>query len=370
MRFAGTRLTIDLGALVANWRFLQTLVPNAEVGATVKADAYGCGLEYVGRALFEAGCRSFFVALLEEGIELRRALRQYEKGSDAAIYVLDGPLGEVDCVMSMLESSLFPVVSSELQAEKIERILSARSARLPLAIHIDTGMNRLGIRAEHLNQFLQTDLRAKLHVTLLMSHLACGDEPDHPLNAQQLQRFAKCREMMPDTRASLANSAGHFLEGFSFDLTRPGIALYGGRCLTFGPNQMKPVVKAEARIIQQRHAKQGEAVGYGASHLLARDSVLAVCGAGYADGYLRAVGGGEAFAFYGGQKVPILGRVSMDLLTVDITDIPEAKRQGEWVELFGENILLDDVADAGGTIGYELLTGLSRRASRTYLPHQ
>ena len=248
------------------------------------------------------------------------------------------------------------------------------------AIHVDTGMNRLGLSiAEAQGLGNKPELVSRIGPSLLMTHLACADDPDHELNALQLERFTKIAGLFPDVPASIANTAGT-LNGkkYHFDLTRPGIGIYGGEAVNFLPNPMQAVVTAEARILQIRHARKGESVGYGAAHILERDARIAIVSAGYADGFHRATSGsGVALrstdviagcGAIGEHRVPILGRVSMDLTTFDVTDVPETiLNDAEWIELFGKNSPLDDMARACGTIGYELLTGLGQRYQRTYL---
>ncbi|MDJ0614509.1 MAG: alanine racemase C-terminal domain-containing protein, partial [Rhizobiaceae bacterium] len=250
----------------------------------------------------------------------------------------------------------------------------------PCAIHVDTGMNRLGLDMDEARA-LANDPAAikKTGATLLMSHLACADDPDHPLNASQLENFRELTSLFKTPRPSFANSAAILSKPEThFELTRPGIAMYGGEAVNDIPNPMKPVVKAETRILQIRNSKKGDAVGYGAAHVLERDSKVAICSAGYADGYHRASSGcgvplrgansTGGFGQLGDHKVPLIGRVSMDLTAFDVTDVPDADlKNANWIELFGPNILVDDAARASGTIGYELLTGLGGRYQREYV---
>jgi alanine racemase len=354
----GVRLTIDLGALVRNWRRLARLAAPAECAAVVKADAYGIGIEHAVPALYEAGCRIFFVAAPAEGARTR------EVAPDGTVYVLGGFF---DDVLELYRSArLNPVLNS---AEEIAA-WSAAGRLAPAALHFDTGMNRLGLpaaAAEALGRASAT----LAGIDLVMSHLACADEPDHRLNLTQLGRFHALSRRFGGIRHSLANSAGiHLGPAYKFDVVRPGIALYGGA--SHPAAQSEPVVTAEARILQVREAGAGETVGYGARHRLKRRSRLAIISAGYADGYLRAAGASDARSggqvSIAGHAAPIVGRVSMDLIAADVTDVPDAElRATRWAELFGGCISVDAAASAAGTIGYELLTGLSRRASRVYL---
>ena len=358
---AGGRLTVDLGALVRNWRKLAALAPSAETGAVVKADAYGLGAEPVVKALVKAGCRTFFVAFAHEGAVVRR------EAPEARIFVLTGSSSsEFNAVR---ESALIPTLASQ---EQLEAWLSA-NAGVSFGINFDTGMNRLGFLTAEAE--LMGNLRSSglCHV---MTHLACADDPIHPMNARQLESFQRVAAHFSDTESSLSNSAGIFLgSAFHFDVTRPGIALYGGEAVNGVANPMEPVALLETRIIQVRTAKAGETVSYGATQTLKRDTRIAVCGTGYADGFHRASGAGVAlretgrpsgFGYIAGKRVPILGRVTMDLTMLDVTDLPYgAVKAGDFVELFGKNIALDDAARAAGTIGYELLTSLGRRFQRT-----
>ncbi len=356
------RLTIDLTAVVANWRAMAAFAPAAETAAVVKADGYGVGAVPAAGALFAAGCRTFFVATAAEGVAVR------DVAPDAVIYVLDGV--EPGGAAALAAANLRPVLNS---LPVIEEWLAARRfGQLPQpAIQIDTGMNRLGLAIEEARALAaDSALVAALGPTLVMSHLACGDEPDHPKNVAQRDAFAAMRALYPGVPGSLANSAGVILGAdYQHDLTRPGIALYGGRAVVGRP-ALRPVVTAEAPVLQVRTAAAGETVGYGARQTLKRSTRLAVLGVGYADGYHRAAGSTDniegASVFIRGRTAPLVGRVSMDLMVADVTEIADVHR-GDMAELFGPNILLDDVADRAGTIGYELLTDLGRRYRRRYI---
>jgi alanine racemase len=362
-------LTIDLAALVDNWRKLATLSAPARPGAVVKADAYGLGAAPVVDALYAVGCRDFFVAQPQEGLDVRRS------APDARIYVITGAFKGSEGAFA--EHRLIPLVSS---AEQLTAwVTAARQAGVsrPFGLHVDTGMNRSGLA---LSKALAADVGAltAAGLCLVMSHFTCADAPDHPMNARQTKSFQKVREAFSGIESSLANSAG-ILTGLakSTDLARPGIALYGGEAVNGMPNPMQPVVTAEARIIQIRHANKGETVSYGATVTLERDTKIAVAAVGYADGFHRAGGSGVVLrqtgvsagaGALGGHKVPILGRVTMDFTMFDVTDVPDSVLQAkEWIELFGPTITLDDVARAAGTIGYELLTSLGHRYHRAYV---
>ncbi len=360
----GGRLTIDLPALAANWQALADHVGDeVATAAVVKGDGYGIGLEQAAEALAEAGCHTFFVALPDEGVRLRRTVR------DAAIYVLDGLIiGSVD---TLVVNDLRPVLGSILEIEEWASVKRG-GARTGAAIHVDTGMNRLGLTpAEARNLAEQRELVETIEPSLLTSHLACADTPDHPLNRRQLNAFRAVRVLLPNIPASLSNSAGIFLgRDYHFDLVRPGIALYGGRAVQTGPNPMRTVVTLEAEVLHVRDVKRDDTVGYGAAETCLQPTRVAVLGVGYADGYHRAAGSSSARpgarAFVRGSSAPLIGRVSMDLLAIDVTHIHGVER-GDRVELFGPNVSVDEVADHAGTIGYELLTSLGRRYERAYL---
>ncbi|WP_073052647.1 alanine racemase [Kaistia soli] len=356
---SGGRLTVDLGALARNWRTLADRAADAETAAAVKGDAYGIGLEQAVPALAKAGCRCFFVALPQEGIRLKALL------PSATVYVLNGLLpGEA---ARLAAAGLRPVLGSMAEIDEWAAYRAAGGDGRA-ALHVDTGMNRLGVTLDEAAAL--ADRTEALGLSLVMSHLACADQPEHPLNAAQLGAFATAARLFPSLPASLANSAGlHLSPDYSFDLVRPGIALYGGRFGTDFP-ALEPVVCVEARIVQIRSVAAGETVGYGATQHVKRPSRIAILSAGYADGYHRMAGSSDgapgASAFLHGRHAPLVGRISMDLMAIDVTDIPEARR-GDHAELFGPNIPVDQVAASAGTIGYELLTSLGKRYRRHYV---
>jgi len=360
---AGGRLTINLGALVDNWRLLADRAEGAATAAVVKADAYGIGLEPAARALAEAGCHTFFVALPEEGFRLRSAVR------DAAIYVLDGLLPGMAGYYEA--AKLRPVLGSW---PEIEEWIALRrdGATTPCAVHVDTGMSRLGLTlAEARRLSGRRDVLSLLSPDLVMSHLATADTPDHPLNRKQLASFRAVLALLPGIPASLANSAGiHLGSDYHFDLVRPGIALYGGAAIEGSTGASRTVVTVEARVLQVRDVKPGDTVGYGASETAGEPRRVAILAAGYADGYHRLAGSSDrragARAFIRGRHAPLIGRISMDLMAIDVTGIAGVER-GDWAELIGPNVPVDEVAHHAGTIGYELLTGLGRRYARTYI---
>ncbi|MGH6809309.1 MAG: alanine racemase [Ensifer adhaerens] len=368
---ASNRLTIDLNALADNWRSMNARSGKARAAAVLKADAYGLGIDAAAPALYAAGARDFFVANAEEGAALRPLV------PEGRIYILAGMWPGNEALF--FDYDLVPVINSEEQLAVFMAALSERGDH-PCVLHIDTGMNRLGLSVEEAAALANDPARpASFSPVLIMSHLACADDPGNPLNGYQLRRFREATAAFEGVDASLANSGGVFLgNDYHFNLTRPGIAVYGGEAVNDVANPMKPVVTAEARIIQVRNVASGGHASYGASARFNRDSRIATVAVGYADGYHRSVSGGGvtlrqttpsgAFGFLHGQKVPHVGRVTMDLSLFDVTDLPEnAVRPGDYIELFGRHIAVDDVARAGGTIGYEMLTSLGHRYERHYV---
>ena len=358
-------LRIDLDALRANWGRLNAETGTAECAGVVKADAYGLGLEKIAQALAQEGCRTFFVATLDEG----RAARNVLPG--ATIYVLDGLLAGAQERYSGFD--LRPVLSSIPEISEWAAYCRRIGRRLPAALHIDTGINRLGLTEPDVRQLArQGELIAAFDLTLVMSHLACADDAASPKNETQRTRFDALRVLLPPAPASLANSGGIFLgPAFHYQLVRPGIAIYGGRALEGRPNPMRPVVRLDARILQVRDVAPGETVGYGAIWSVPHATRIATIACGYADGFLRALsistGTHGAVGYIGDYPVPVVGRVSMDLITVDVTGVPESLAcRGAWVELMGERVTVDDLTDRAGTIGYELLSRLSYRVHRIY----
>ncbi|HLL29335.1 MAG TPA: alanine racemase [Xanthobacteraceae bacterium] len=362
---AGGLLTIDLNALVANYRDLAARAKPAECAAVVKADAYGIGLEPAAAALAKTGCKTFFVALLDEALKLRTV------APDAAIYVLNGLNPGTASAFRDIDAR--PVLGSMAEIEEWDA--AARTAKEPLAaaIHIDTGMSRHGLSADEAGALAAKLKALAFKPALVMSHLARADEAGQPMTAKQIADFKAHAAKFPGIAASLANSAGLLAHPDSrFDLVRPGISLYGGRALIAGDNPMRPVVRLDVKIIQVRQAKAGDTVGYGGEFKLARDSRLAVLSAGYADGIPRASGSTNAKpgmeAVIAGKRCPSVGRVSMDLVVVDVTDLPSgAVKRGEVATLLGEGISVDDLAASSGTVGYEILTRLGSRYRRTYI---
>ncbi|MCV6546617.1 MAG: alanine racemase [Cohaesibacter sp.] len=365
---SGASLNINLAALQDNYTFLASKSSSAQCAAVIKADGYGIGLEQAATSLWDAGCRTFFVAVPQEGIRTRAVLEE------ATIYVLNGLFGP-DCPAIYAAHELRPVIGSLAELEDWQNYCKDQGRALACALHFDTGMNRLGMGMEEAQKISQNpDHSDWVKIALIMSHLACGDEPMHPLNTQQLDRFRAIRALFADIPASFANSAGIFLgPDYHFDLLRPGIALYGGQAVGSHPNPMQCVATMKSRILDIRYVPQGHSISYGAAQITKRDSRIGILSIGYADGYIRAGGSTDAHTgahvWLEGHSVPIFGRVTMDLIMVDLTDLPVGlAKRGMWVELFGTNIAIDDVAASAGTIGYEMLTSLSKRALRSYLP--
>ncbi len=357
---AGGVLEIDLAGIVANWRRLSQLVAPAGCAAVVKADAYGLGAVAVARALAAAGCRRFFVATLDEGMALRGAL-----ASETEIAVFNGaPPGSA---AEFAAHRLVPVLNDPGQIAEWGRIAAGRR-KLAAMLHLDTGMARLGLTAREFEQ-MADDIRRPGAICwrAVISHLACADDPAHPLNAQQRARFVAARCRLAGVPASLAASSGIFLgRDFHFDLVRPGAALYGVNPRPGMPNPMRQIVRLSARILQIRDVDAGQPVGYGAAHVMSAAGRLATVAVGYADGWLRSMshrGSGRI----GGMRVPLLGRVSMDLAVFDVSAVdPSAARPGRFIELLGDEYGVDAAAADCGTIGYEMLTALGRRYHRVY----
>lgn len=346
---AGPKLNIDLDAIVANWRMAQRRVEPAYAAAVVKADAYGLGAAEVAGALSKAGCSRFYVAWPQEGAALRRAL-----GNAPEISVFHGPTADTMDVFAMYQ--LVPVLN---HLEQIDLWLSGNISPRPASVHVDVGMNRLGLSEAHWS------VAAKMmpKPVKLVGHLACGDE-DSPLNGQQLEKFERAVKLWPGVPCSLSATGGSYLgKPFHFDEVRPGIGLYGGGPAPAEGSPPHTVVTVTAPVLQVRDVKKGETVGYGATWAADADRTLATVGLGYADGFLRSASN-KGMAFVGGQKRPIVGRVSMDLIVLDVTGLSVSP--GDDIEFLGPNMPLSEVAGAMGTIDYEILTRLGSRFDRRY----
>ncbi len=369
---AGGILTVDLTALVGNWSKLRERVRarGAVCSAVIKADAYGVGLEPVLTALAKAGCNVFFVAHVSEGKRARAIDEQ------AVIYVLNGLLPGTASIMA--QHRLRPVLGSLEEIEEWSAFCRSASTRLPAAVHIDTGMNRLGLPIKEALTFDPKVIFKDFEPALVMSHLTSAEEADHPDTIRQIEAFRAVRAAFPDIRTSLANSSGIFLQQAPFfDLVRPGYALYGGNPTPDKPNPMQPVIELSGTILQVRTVEPGTSVGYNGRWIANGPCRLATVSIGYADGYPRSASGtdkkrtekiitGEAIV--SGRLCPIVGTISMDLVILDITGVSEhLALRGSKAVLIGESLDIDEVAQRAGTIGYEILTNLGHRYARRYL---
>jgi alanine racemase len=358
MTATDARLTIDLEALAHNYRVLAREAAGAEVAPVVKADGYGLGAAAIAGLLMGEGARTFFVARVSEGVALRRAL-----GPEPRIYVLDGcPAG---AAAALRDSKLTPVLNSLTQLESWAAFGRAYGAA-DAALHIDTGMNRLGLRVEEAAALAQASGRQEgLRLVHVMSHLACAAEPGHPMNPRQAEAFGGVRQWFPQASASLSSSGGVFLgPDYRFDLVRPGISLYGGGPFGTPHAHLRPVATLHAPILQVRAVLPGETIGYGATFKVDQALTVATVAAGYADGLVRSLAP-EGFAWFDGARRRLLGRLSMDLIVIDVTG-SQAAAPGAMVELLGPNVPLDETATAAGTAAYEFLVRISGRAERVY----
>ncbi len=361
----GGRLTVDLGALKRNWQALDKVSRGALTGAVVKADAYGTGIVHSSRALYDAGARFFFVATPDEGIAVRGALPE-----DSHIFILDGLFP--GAAPLYVGERLMPCLCSIPMLEEWLKACLASNQSLPAALHFDTGINRLGFRLNEAAQVKRMVDEIGYAPQMIMSHLACADIPAHEKNRTQLALFTTVIAQFPGIPASLANSAALMSSRENhFQMVRPGIALYGGRAVAGRRNPMAPVVTLEAPVLQVKEVKTGETVGYGALQTMSRDSRIAIVAIGYADGFFRSLSSANNHrgtqVSIRGQHAPVVGRVSMDMIGVDVTDLPSLPEAGDMVEILGRTIGIDDHADVGGTIGYEVLTSLKGRYSRHYV---
>jgi alanine racemase len=371
---AGSVLTIDLGALASNWRKLASLCANAECSAVVKANGYGLGIEAVGKTLDAAGCQTFFVAHPDEGARLRKVAPR------ARIFVLNG--FHPAAAGAYLASGLSAIIGSVEEFAALHD-LAANGARIPFALHVDTGMNRLGFDAEDALKLIGMGHFDFLSPVLFMSHFVSSEEPADPINQAQItafdairaawiNRFANNPQKQDTFSFSLSNSSGIFLKEKPFyDLVRPGYALYGGNPCPGQANPMADVVRLESRIIQMRVIPAGMSVGYNAQWVAPRETRIATLSVGYADGILRSLSnktgeerGGSAIV--NGRPCPFAGRVSMDLITIDVTDAGPVKA-GDHATIIGDSLTIDSIADRAGTNGYNILTNLGARFARRYV---
>jgi len=363
--FEAARLTVRLKAIAANYRTYCRLTAPTAVAAVVKADAYGMGVAKVAPALADAGCESFFVARLEEGVTLRKLVPK------ARIFVLDG--AHPDSVPALIRYRLTPVLNNLAQIAAWSAASEISRTALDAVLHVDTGMNRLGLPGDELTILSAEHGKrlAGLNLVLVMSHLACADQPDNKMNAQQLSRFRQALAMLPPAPASLAASHGAMLGlDYHFDLVRPGVALYGANPqmregkASASPNLMQTVAVLTAKVLQVRRIDSGESVGYAATFHAKRPSMIATIALGYADGIPRALSN-KGVAVLKGGRLPIAGRVSMDLITLDVSGLAAAPEIGADVEFLGDTITLGEVAELAGTNEYEILTRL-RRVPKSY----
>src|SRR6478735_3145852 len=360
----GGVLTVDLDAIIANWRKLEKTAVPAECSAVIKADAYGCGTAQVAQALNKAGCKNFFVATITEARTARAAV------PEATIYVLGGYFQNTGEHYAKLNCR--PVIGDLNELAEWDVFCRRSGWAGGAAIHIDTGMNRLGLTVAEAQGIVPRINAGDHGITLVMSHLACAEALNHPLHARQLANFREIASLFSGVPASLANSSGVFLGApFQFDMVRPGAALYGVNPTAEADNPMQPVVDLKARIVQIRNVEKGDSVGYGGTWTARRPTRLAIVAVGYADGYFRAAGSNDgtrgAEVVVAGKRCPVAGRVSMDLMAVDITDLEKnAVRRGHMATLIGEGITVDELARHFGTIGYEVLTSLGKRYARVY----
>lgn len=363
----GGRLLINLAAIAENYAQLCKHVGPAECGAAVKANAYGLGLQEVGQTLYEAGCRTFFVAHLAEGAALRPLV-----GQDSRIFVLHGP--PPGTANACLTHDLIPVLNSLQQVQEWQDLAHAQGRPLAAALQVDSGMSRFGLtEADVAYLATQPQALSGIQVTLVMSHLGCADTPDNPLNRQQLAIFTRLKDRLPSAPASLAASSGIFLgPEWHFDLVRPGAALYGLAPTAGQPNPMHATIRLQARVIQTRHVPAGASVGYGAAFKAHQPTTIALLGIGYGDGFPRRLGqrGFVICPDWPDIKLPIIGRISMDSLAVDLNPLLAAGAPlppaGAVFELIDPHLPLDEVARLADTIGYELLTDLGTRYHRLH----
>lgn len=353
------RILIDLDAIAANYRAMQIRVSPSRCAAVVKANAYGLGVGPVARVLSAAGCDAFFVATADEALELREILVEPD------IYILEGV--DDSALDKVRLARLIPVLNSFEQAE-LWAGTAQEGTSVAAILHLDTGMSRLGMDFHDIDRLVSSkDVLDGLAIDYVMTHLACADEPLHEANAEQLQRFTELRQLLPSHRTSIANSAGTFLgTKYCGDLARAGIALFGGNPRASGVNPMREVIRLCGRVVQMREAERALSVGYGATVRVAPSARLATVALGYADGYPRCLGN-KAVAQLGQHRAPVIGRVSMDSLVLDLSMLPDnAVRVGDWATLIGGGIELDQLASLADTISYELLTGIGPRVRRVY----
>ncbi|WP_316354636.1 alanine racemase [Candidatus Trichorickettsia mobilis] len=368
-------LTIDLPSIRANYRILSTIANQAILGAVVKANCYGLGATKIATALQQEGCRNFFVATIDEAIELQESLgnniavvsnKLVSKSSSTNIFVLSG-VSNTD-VKVFDQYKLIPVLNNLTQLQIWNQLASNKNTKLPAILHFNTGMHRLGIPHEEIEIIQQNpNLLHGLELLYIMSHLSASTDADHLYNQQQLTKFKNYRQCFPEIKASLANSSSIFLgSDYHYDLIRPGAALYGINPTPRQPNPMQHVVSLTAPIIQLQSVLTGSAISYDMTFITKRDTIIATLPIGYADGYPRALSN-RGKVYIAGHPAPVVGTISMDLIVVDVTDIPsEHIFLGQQVEIIGDYYTIDQLAEDAGTIAYEILTRLGKRYHRIY----
>lgn len=358
---SGAILTVDLDAIRANYRLLRERAAPAACSAVLKSDAYGLGAAHVATALYDEGCRHFFVAHLDEGIALRPHV-----APDAAIFVLHGP--PVGTEAEFIASGLTPVLNSVPQIAGWRAHARALGRALAAVIQVDSGMSRMGLAPAEIDAWLaDPHFLDGIELRYVMSHLACADQPDDPMNALQLLRFRAIRARLPQCPASFANSSAIFLgPDYHFDLVRPGAALYGIAPQAGAPNPMQPVVRLQGKVVQTRTIERGDHVGYSLRYTASETRQVATVSVGYADGWLRSMSN-FGVAIVDGIRVPQIGAISMDTITLDVSAIPsERMAPGSLVDLICAEHPVDAVAGLANTIGYEVLTNLGSRYYREY----
>ena len=362
---AGAVLTIDLNSISANYRFLRNLAAPAKCGAVVKCDAYGLGLKPIAKTLAEEGCNIFFVATPDEAFELHTELKKFER--KFSIYMLNG-LGSHG--IEVCNQYISPVLNSLKDIEIWSAYCSKTVSAHPAIVNFDTGISRLGLdKTETVKVLNDHSLLGSISIAYVMSHLACADEPEHPLNLQQNQKFKNIIDNLCGRHlSSLSNSAGLFLgKDYHFDMVRPGAAIYGIGCTSSDRKNLNPAITLKGEILQTRIIDRDSTVGYGAEGVVKKSSRIATVSLGYGDGLFRQLGN-KGYGFIEGHRVPIIGRVSMDLVTINVTDLPETKcYAGKMVEFIGVHQSVDELAENAGTIAYEIITAFGNRLFRKYV---
>lgn len=356
-------MTIDLGAIAENYRILKKhLGETVEVAAVVKSDAYGLGVKKILAALENQDCPFYYVARPEEAFDLRQL-------TPRPIGIMNGPYKGLEDLC--LRHNVMPVLSTLSDIELFQALAKRFELKVGVALHADTGMNRLGLEEQDLKTLIDHPEKLEgLDVKMLHSHFACADDPEHSKNEEQLALFETLSKQFPNAKKSFGNSSGLFLpKKYHFDQVRPGMALYGLNPVPQFDNPMKPVIRVNAKVLQVKKAYAGQTAGYGATHIFKEDREIAILGIGYSNGLHRTLGN-KGMTYYKGQPCPMIGRISMDLLTVDVTDTDQKPKQGDRFEIIGAHQSVDDLAQQAGTIGYEILTSLGPRLHKKYVYHK